>query len=306
MSIDIKILAYFLEHGEDSTCNHFKISNLGLVQIIKRIEDDLKTKLITHNHFKNIKPTEECLLYLPSIKKSLTTLEDGIISEIRKLNPYDCDNELTLGLAADSASTWAMNCVKNFNKIHPGLRLTILADDYITSSMISDATIIFWCVGKKEIPDFRRHWYIEYKYGLFASEEYIAKYGEPSIENIRDHKIIGYSGPDKNEECRSSNWHIYGKHGLPVLKPAIYASSREMISRLVSDGAGIGSVCDTQGLYYGLDGLCKVLKYIEGPSIRNYFTSKGGVSEQVTCNIELFDHLFQNNFKKKGIKITYC
>lgn len=304
MKTNIRILAYFLENGEEAACNHFMISSLELIQAIQTLEEDLHTQLISHIHFNNIKPTRYCLTLLPSIQKSLDILEGSVASGSNKSNPYDFDNELTLGLASDSASTWAMECIKNFNKMHPGLRLTILADNYITKAMISEATIIFWCLEDGELLEFKRHWYIEYTYGLFASEEYITKNGEPSIENIRQHRIIAYSGPDSSFDYRGSNWHLSGKYGLPCIKPAIYASSREMVSRLVSDGAGIGSVCDSQDIYYGLKGLRKVLPYIDGPSIRSYFASKKGVSEQISCNIELLDNLFRNNFKKKKVTIV--
>ncbi len=306
MNTNIRLLTYFLKYGQHATCNHFSISDLELIQTIRAIEKELRTKLIICNHFPNIEPTEYCSSLLPSLQKSLDALDASVISGGNRFNPYDLDNELTLGLAADSASTWAMNCVRNFNKMHPGLRLTVLADDYITNTMISDANVIFWCVENEELPEFKRHWYIKYTYCLFASEEYIERYGEPSIENIRDHRIIAYAGPDNSFDYRGSNWHLHGKYGLPVLNPAIYVSSREMVSRLVSDGAGIGSVCDSQDLYYGLTGLRKVLEYIEGPSIKCYFISRKSVSEQVACNIELVDTLFRSNFQEKNITIMEC
>lgn len=274
--------------------------------MIESIEDELHAKLISHSNFSNVKPTKYCLALLPSLKKSFEVLESSLAFEANKYNPYDIDNELTLGIASDSASTWAMECIKNFNKMHPGLRLTILADDCITKSMISQSTIIFWCLEEDELPEFKRHWYIEYSYGLFASEKYIARYGDPNIENIRQHRVIAYDGPDNSFDYRGSNWHLSGKYGLPQIKPTIYASSREMVSRLVSDGAGIGSVCNSQDIYYGLKGLKKVLSYIDGPSIRSYFISRKGVSEQISCNIELLDNLFRNNFHRKGVAVMDC
>lgn len=304
MKTNIGVLAHFLENGVEETCNYFGFSTLELIQVIQCLEEELHTQLISHTHFTNVKPTRYCLTLLPLIQKSLDVLENGLMPEASRCNPYDVDNELTLGMASDSASTWAMECVKNFNKMHPGLRLTILANDYITKSMIAESTIIFWCLEPGELPEFKRHWYIEYTYGLFASEEYIEKYGEPSIENIRQHRVIAYAGPDNSFDYRGSNWHLSGKYGLPQIKPTIYASSREMVSRLVSDGAGIGSVCDSQDLYYGLKGLKKVLAYIDGPSIKSYFISRKSVSEQIACNIELLDNLFRNNFKRKGIIVT--
>jgi DNA-binding transcriptional LysR family regulator len=236
----------------------------------------------------------------------LEIIETGVLSGLKKFNPYEAENELILGIASDSASTWAMNCVKNFNRMNPGLRLTILADEYITSTMISNATIIFWCLREEELPEFRKHWYIEYKYYLFASESYISKHGEPSIENVKNHKIIAYSGLDSNFDYRGSNWHISGDYALPKLQPTIYASSREMISRLVSEGAGIGSVCDPQDAYYKLGGLRKVLEYAEGPSIKSYFISRRSLTEQVSCNVGLIDSLFKSYFEKNGVHVVEC
>lgn len=304
MKTSIRILAYFLEKGEEATCSHFMISPLELIKIIGGVEEELQAQLISHTNFSNIEPTKYSLLLLPSIQKSLEMLERG--NKNNHYNLYDTYNELVLGIASDSISTWAMDCVKDFNKIHPGLRLKILADDCISESMISESTIIFWCLEENELPEFNRHWYIEYTYGLFASEEYIDKYGDPTIENIKQHKIIAYAGSDNSFDFRGSNWHLSGKFGLPNINPTIYASSREMVSRLVSDGAGIGSVCDSQEMYYGLKGLKRVLGYIDGPSIKSFFISRKGVSEQVSCNIELLDNLFRSSLKKKGINVVDC
>jgi DNA-binding transcriptional LysR family regulator len=306
MNNSIKVLAQFLEHGEQFVCDYFMISHLELMEIIISLEKELKVSLISHSNLINIEPTSHCLKLLPYLQRSLEAIENGISSGLKKFNSHELTNELILGIASDSASTWAMNCIKDFNKRNPGLRITVLADEYITSTMISNATVIFWCLEEGELPEFKKHWYIEYKYYLFASEKYISKYGEPSIENVKNHKIIAYSGLDNNFDYRGSNWHISGNYALPKLQPTIYASSREMASRLVSEGAGIGSVCDPQDAYYKLGGLRKVLEYAEGPSIKSYFTSRKDLTEQINCNIGLIDILFKSYFEKNGVHVIEC
>ncbi|MDR2075143.1 MAG: hypothetical protein LBP31_02885 [Holosporales bacterium] len=303
-----KILAYFSEYGEKFVYDYFLISRLELIDIIHNFEEDLGMKLISHTNPAIIEPTEKFWELVSILQRSNSTFEEAVKNDLQKSDKYAFENELTLGLPSDSASTWALNCIKDYNKTRqPGLKLTVLADEYITSSMILNASIIFWCLGEKELSEFKRHWHIEYKYYLFASDEYIARYGEPTVDNIQNHRIIAYSGLDSEFDYRGSNWHISGKYGLPKLQPTIYTSSREMVSRLVADGVGIGSVCEKQEVYYGLQGIRKVLASVEGPAIKSYFTSRSEeMSGQVALNIDLIDGLFKKYFERNGVKVVDC
>ena len=206
---------------------------------------------------------------------------------------------MVLGINRDSAATWAMNCIRNFNRIHPGLRLSIIVDDNLTDEISEKATIVFWCFDQ-ELPNYDKMWYVEYKYGLYASDDYISKYGLPTLDNIQNHKIIAYSGSENSE---ITNWHLSGRYGLPKLTPTIFSQSRDLIAKMTAEGVGIGAIADRQDVYYGYTHLNRVLKLINGPSLNNYFFVRKGLSTQMLCNVDLLSGLFRNYFITRGIDV---
>ena len=236
--------------------------------------------------------------FLPYAKKCISAFQEGI-NVAGECNIYDSDNYLTLGIARDSASTWAMNCVRSFNKIHPGLRLSIIVDDKLTDDILNKSTMIFWCFDY-ELENYDKFWYIEYKYGLYASDEYLKKHGIPTLDNINNHKIIAYSGSDSNE---ITNWHLTGKFGLPQLKPSVFSQSRDLIVKMTAEGVGIGAIADRQDVYYGYKHLNRVVKIVNGPVLRSYFLIRKGLSEQMRCNVDLLSSLFRSYFIKRGIDV---
>ncbi|MDR3224017.1 MAG: LysR family transcriptional regulator [Holosporales bacterium] len=278
--------------GINISQEHF-LSQVGL------IEKELRHRIVVRVSRSEIAMTEFGREFSSYAKRSIAAIDEGIAT-VDKRNIYDLDNQITLGLVRDSAATWAMNCIKDFNKRHPGLRLILLAENKLTDEMLEHSNIIFWSVAK--IPDgYDVYWYIEFKYGLYASSDYIKEHGIPTLETIDKHTFIAYSGKDNNAEI--SNWHLYGRYGLPLIKPAVFSQSRDLIVKMTSEGAGIGAISDRQDVYYDYNKVERVLCTISGPVLKNYFLVKKGLNEQVRCNIQLLDKLFKNYFYRKGVRV---
>lgn len=292
---ELKNFIKFAEKG----INSIDVSFEKFMSQICSMEEDLNHKLIKRFGKKDIFLTNFGRNFLPYAKKSLHVLEESI-KIANEANVYDSDNQLTLGIPRDSASTWAINCIKNFNKMHPGLRLSLIAEDAMTERMKDNSTIIFWCMDDV-LPGYDRLWYIEYKYGLYASDDYIKEHGEPTLDSIKDHKFIAYSG---NDSANITNWHLFGNYGLPIIKPSVMSQSRDLIVKMTAAGVGIGAICDRQDVYYGYTQMNKVLKTVDGPVIKSYFLVKKGLNEQMRCNVELLSRLFQKYFQEKNINIS--
>jgi DNA-binding transcriptional LysR family regulator len=272
------------------------------IEQMATLESEIGHKLVDVIDHKRVVLTPFGSVFVQHARKSLRAIEDGLITS-SLAHPCNCDQSLTIGIARDSITTWAINCIRNFNKLNPGLRLSIVADDEITDSMLNNSTIVFWCV-ENGLPNFDKLWYIEYKYGLYASEEYIQKHGEPSLNTLDYHKIIAYSGNDNNASV--TNWHLTNNYNLPPIKPSVFSQSRDLIVKMISEGIGIGSTCDNQDVYYGYKSLRRVLKCVQGPVLRSYFMVRSGVNENVYCNVVLFNKLFREYFKTHGINVVDC
>jgi DNA-binding transcriptional LysR family regulator len=264
------------------------------------LERNINRKLIRQISATDIVLTQFGQKFAPYAKRCIMTVNEGLVAASAQQSVYDFDNQLTIGLPQDSASTWALNCVKNFNKMHPGLRLILFADNTLTERIRENADIVFWSLNES-LSNYEPLWYIRYEYALYASSEYIKLRGLPKIDNIERHDIIAYSGTDNN--ARMSNWHLYGEYGLPVLRPTVLSQSRDLIVNMVSYGLGIGGVCKQQKVYYGYPNLRHILKQINGPVLKHYFLVRKNLNEPMRCNIKLLDDLFRDYFAKNSVRV---
>lgn len=293
----IKEFSNFIQFAETNEIPK-EVSLESFLLQIRDIESELGHKIIK-NIQKEYVLTEFGRNFLPYAKRSLLNVKEGInISD--EYNIYESDNYIVIGIARDSAYTWALKCIRGFNKFHPGLRVVILVDDKLSDEIIEKSTIIFWC-NDRALPEYDKLWYIEYRYGLYASNDYIDKYGIPTLNNITTHKIIAYSG---KENYDITNWHLFGsKYGLPKLEPVISSQSRDLINKMISEGVGVGSSSDHQDAYYGYANLQQVVKLVNGPVLKSYFFVKKGISHQKRDNVSLFERLFKRYFDENKIDV---
>ena len=292
----IKELTNFVNFAENGV-HALKISNAEFLSQVKLIEDEIKHNIVHKSE--KIYINEFGKAFLPYAKKILILFSEGI-DACNKNNVYDKDNQITLGISMDSAASWWFKCIKNFNKIHSGLRVSVIAQDSLSEAMLEDSTIIFWCFDK-DLPNFNKLWYIEYKYSLFASVDYLNNHNVPTLDTIKNHKIIAYSGEDNN--LLMTNWHLGGEYGLPILNPTIFSQSRDVITKMVADGVGIGSVCERQDVYYGYPNIERVLKTVNGPVLRSYFAVRSDLAEQMQCNTALMSRLFRGYFEENSVEV---
>jgi DNA-binding transcriptional LysR family regulator len=295
----ISYLRNFVEFGDKGVLP-LELSKEEFLEQVMRLESEINHKLIVVSKQEGIRLTTFGTKFLPHARNSLRTLYEGL-QTASDINVYDLENILTLGVAKDSVASWAMNCIKNFNKMHPGLKLSIIADDSLSQRMTENATIIFWCVNDKELKNFNKLWYIEYKYGLYASEDYINRYGVPTLDNLAKHRIIAYSGSDNNASI--TNWHLTPKYGISYISPSIYCQSRDLIVKMTSEGLGIGAICQNQEVYYGYKSIVRVLDCVNGPILKSYFCIRDGITQQMWCNANLLNKLFTGYFLDKGIPV---
>ncbi|MDR2458620.1 MAG: LysR family transcriptional regulator [Holosporales bacterium] len=295
----IEALKHFIAFAERGS-KALEIPHEQFIVYVTKLERLFQHKLVRQIGDSRILLTDFGRQSIPNIKQAFIAISK-IMNLDDKQSMYDLDNHVTIGLVHDSASTWAMNCIKGFNKAHPGLRLILFAANRMTDAMLEKSDIIFWSV--QEVPyGYNALWYIEFKYGLYASDTYIARRGTPTLETIPDHSIIAYSGEDNN--AKASNWHLYGEYGLPFLRPTILSQSRDLIVKMTADGFGIGAISDRQDAYYKYSSsLMRVIPVISGPVLKSYFLIRCCMNEPSRVNVRLLEQLFKVYFKTMNIKV---
>jgi len=156
-----------------------------------------------------------------------------------------------------------------YNKLHPEIIFEIITNDQLIDLVINDVDLTvrpydFEAKGVEQEHLFT----LEKK--LFASADYLNKYGEPqTIEDLKSHYIIA---PAAIEKHPYSNLDWILKLGMPegkLRKPVFSSNSLECLVKNAKKSLGI------IGGYEEMDiirdaGLTRILRTIKGPTIEEY------------------------------------
>jgi DNA-binding transcriptional LysR family regulator len=153
-----------------------------------------------------------------------------------------------------------------YTRLHPNVVFEIIANDQLIDLIINDVDLTIRphdveARGVHQIPLFT----LEKK--LFASEEYIKKYGEPqTIEDLDNHYIISHAQPEKHPYS-DLNWIL--RLGMPegrLRTPIFSSNSLECVVQAAKNGLGIvGSYEEMEIIKEA--GLKRILATLKGPLI---------------------------------------
>ena len=142
--------------------------------------------------------------------------------------------------ATHADATYILNdLILDYNQDHPELVFEVISDDHLIDIILNDVDIAIrpfdpYAKGVQQEVLFT----LEKK--LYASSEYLAKYGEPqSVEDLKNHHIIAHAHPEEHPYSNVS-WIL--TLGLPKgkLHDSIYSStSIECLFQAAKKGIGI-------------------------------------------------------------------
>ena len=158
----------------------------------------------------------------------------------------------------------------NYNKDHPNLVFELISDDHMLDIVMNDVDIAIRpfdpeARGVQQEPLFT----LEKK--LYASPDYLEKYGEPkTVEDLKDHRIIAFARADKLPYA-DVNWIL--RLGLPkgeLHKPVFTSTSIESIVKTAQSGMGIIANYEQMEIIQKSNLEC-ILPELEGEKVEEYF-----------------------------------
>ncbi|MDH5489471.1 MAG: LysR family transcriptional regulator [Rhodospirillaceae bacterium] len=165
-------------------------------------------------------------------------------------------------------SIWLTPRIKDFLETYPEIDLSlVLTDDELDLSMRQADVAIR--VRPPTQQDIIQRQLMKVHYRIYASPEYLKKYGMPSTpDQLDDHRLIIY-GEDATPPVSNLNWLLELGTTKKERRPALRVNNIYGIFRAVRSGLGIGALPD----YMSRDAqnLVRVLPEIEGPSFDTYF-----------------------------------
>lgn len=230
---------------------------------IKDIETKLKMNVL-EKHYGSFKLTPEGEKLLDSVRKIV--YESRIIETLIPSNIHEAKGNLRIATTTGHASVWLVKYMKNFLKINPDMRISIIGTDESLDLQAREADVAIRPFVPKSM-ELVHLYLLSYPLGLYASEEYLAEHGIPKKpEDLDKHQIITFS-KDKKITFGDVDWHLnLGCRPGQTRTPFIQVNSSLGLTKLAQDGLGIVSLSKYHEVLKGSK-LVEILPDIEGPVI---------------------------------------
>lgn len=260
----LRVFCLVKEHNNYVDVAHLTgISRSNVGKMILSLEKDLGTKL-TNIKGKRIFATEEGNLLYDSAKKVVHDFDTFF--NTYKLELSKNVNHIKINTTQSYASTWFPSILDDFNNRFPHYTYEILGNDSVPNLFEENIDIsIRPYISDQE--DLVQKKIVRFEMSLWASEQYVEKYGMPqSPEALSAHKIIAFNHttPDQFDFF---NWHL--KFLPDSFRPFVKLNSGIGIMKMVEKGLGIGTVSGA-GVALSSTKLINVLPELKAPFVDIY------------------------------------
>lgn len=179
--------------------------------------------------------------------------------------------DLHMGANVGLVDTWLYMIIPEFLKLYPKINLSIFAKDGHLDVESLEVHVALQPYIQNQ-PELIQNLLMSWNRRLYASQEYVQKYGTPqTVEDLKHHRLIGF-GTEKIHLFDNINWHLkLSDDKSKVQKPCISANSLRALLHFGKSGFGIISFSRESPLLKDSH-LVEILPEIAGPSIDIYFT----------------------------------
>ena len=218
-----------------------KLSVSGVQRQISSMEDELNTQLFVKQN-RLLKPTPEGDLFYEHSLKIIDLYEKALSSTQKK--DFDLHGEFVINASTSSVASWLMDDLKDFIEKHNQASYVIQADDR-PIRQIKNECDVFLRAQDFDSAEFEQKKIKNFCFKLFASEEYIRKYGTPKdLKDLNHHKILVYGTP-KILQHNELNWHL--AYIDNIHHNTIFINSGMGILRAIESHLGIGIISTYAG-----------------------------------------------------------
>lgn len=157
-----------------------------------------------------------------------------------------------------------------YTKDHPHLTFELITDDYLIDIVLNDVDIAIRPYDS-HVKGVQQEYLFTLEKKLYASPEYLQKYGEPkTVDELKNHCIIAPANP---EEYPYSDLIWILKLGLPEGKyhtPVFSSTSIECLVKAAINNMGIIGSYDEMEIIKN-SGLKKILPHVTDKKVKDYF-----------------------------------
>ena len=242
------------------------LSQSAVSRQIGTLESGLGVALF-HRHARGLILTEQGELLFQTTKEVAHKLvmTEAMLGESRERprGPLKITTTVAFG------SIWLTPRMKEFTELYPDIRVNLVLDESERDLSMREADVAIRMVPPRQ-PDLIQRHLMTMHFHVYASPEYLKKYGMPEKpEDLADHMLIVY-GEDMEPPVANVNWLLEaGRKPSDRDRALLKVNNIYGIYRAVQSGVGIASLPDYT--IRQASQLVRILPELEGPSYDAYF-----------------------------------
>jgi DNA-binding transcriptional LysR family regulator len=270
MSMDWDKLRVFHAVAEAGSFTHageaLNLSQSAVSRQISALEESLSVPLF-HRHARGLILTEQGELLFRTAREVFAKLAmaESLISESkdRPKGPLKITTTVAFG------SIWLTPRIREFMELYPEIQVSLVVDDSELDLSMREADVAIRMSPPRQ-PDLIQRHLVSVQVHIYASPDYIKKYGTPQRpEDLDNHRLIVY-GEDGRPPVPGVNWLIeVGAKPGQDRRPILAVNNTYGMLRAVKSGLGIASLPDFVAGEH--TALVRILPEVSGPPNEAYF-----------------------------------
>ena len=242
------------------------LSQSAVSRQIGTLESGLGVALF-HRHARGLILTEQGELLFETTKEvsHKLVMTEAMLGESkeRPRGPLKITTTVAFG------SIWLTPRMKEFTELYPDITVNLVLDESERDLSMREADVAIRMVPPRQ-PDLIQRHLMTMHFHVYASPEYLKKYGMPEKpEDLADHMLIVY-GEDMEPPVANVNWLLEaGRKPNDRDRALLKVNNIYGIYRAVQSGVGIASLPDYT--IRQASQLVRILPELEGPSYDAYF-----------------------------------
>jgi DNA-binding transcriptional LysR family regulator len=270
MAMDWDKLRVFHAVAEAGSFTHagesLNLSQSAVSRQISALEESLSVPLF-HRHARGLILTEQGELLFRTAREVFAKLAmaEGLISESkdRPKGPLKITTTVAFG------SIWLTPRIREFLDLYPEIQVSLVVDDSELDLSMREADVAIRMSPPRQ-PDLIQRHLVSVQVHIYASNEYIQKYGMPQrAEELEEHRIIVY-GEDARPPVPGVNWLLeVGVKSGQDRRPILTVNNTYGMLRAIMSGLGVAALPDFVANEHS--GLVRVLPEVSGPPNEAYF-----------------------------------
>ena len=242
------------------------LSQSAVSRQISALEESLSVPLF-HRHARGLILTEQGELLYRTAREvfSKLAMTEAMLTESkdRPKGPLKVTTTVSFG------SAWLTPRIREFTDLYPEIQVSLVVDDTELDLSMREADVAIRMSPPRQ-PDLVQRHLMTMRYNIYASSDYLKRFGTPQKpEDLDKHRIIIY-GQDARPPVRNINWlwEAGARQGYDR-KPIFMVNNVYGILRAVESGLGIAALPDFMAIET-VD-LIRILPELAGPEVESYF-----------------------------------